>query len=410
MDIPVEYDLTLTDEQRELRDAAHRFAAEVMRPAGIELDRLPPDKVIERNSRLFEVARQAHELGFTRLSGPPEMGGLGASPLTLHLVSEELAWGSLGLASVILLCAFPPDAALASGKPELAEEFSKPYYGARGDLKIGAWAITEPDHGSDTLCPGQPEMRVLGPGNLIARRDGDYWILNGQKSAWVSNGPIADQAVLFAHADPKGTLDHGVVFVLPFDLPGISRGRPLDKHGVRSLPQGEIFFEEVRVPKRYLVADADVYPLYLNATLTAFNAAVSCAAAGLARAAYETALAYTKERVQGGRPIFEHQSVRARLFRMFSLVQASRAFSRAVYVHNLTKLVQTGAGALEHSIAAKVFCTNSAVEVATLAVQLHGGNGMTKEYPVEMFLRDAMAFTVADGENAFLSQLGATFL
>jgi alkylation response protein AidB-like acyl-CoA dehydrogenase len=405
-----EYDLTLTDEQRELRDAAHRFAAEVMRPAGIDLDRLPPDKVIERGSRLFEVVRQAHDLGFTRLSGPREMGGLGASPLTQHLVSEELAWGSLGLAGVILLCAFPPDAALASGNPELAEEISRPYYSASGSLRLGAWAITEPDHGSDTLCAGQPEMRVRGPGNLVARRDGDYWILNGQKSAWVSNGPIANQAVLFVHAEPKSTLDRGAVFVLPLDLPGISRGRPLDKHGVRSLPQGEIFFDEVRVPKRYLVADADAYSLYLNATLTAFNAAVSCAAAGLARAAYEAALAYTKERVQGGRPIFEHQSVRGRLFRMFSLVQASRAFSREVFVHNLTQLGQRGSGALEHSIAAKVFCTDSALEVATLAVQLHGGNGMTKEYPVEMFMRDATAFTVADGENAFLSQLGATML
>jgi alkylation response protein AidB-like acyl-CoA dehydrogenase len=114
--------------------------------------------------------------------------------------------------------------------------------------------------------------------------------------------------------------------------------------------------------------------------------------------------------VQGGRPIFEHQAVRARLFRMFSLVQACRALSRQVYVYNLTRLAAGEPAPIEHSIASKVFCTDAALEVATLATQLHGGNGMTKEYPVEMFLRDATALTIADGENAFLAQLGASLL
>ena len=122
------------------------------------------------------------------------------------------------------------------------------------------------------------------------------------------------------------------------------------------------------------------------------------------------ALAYTKERIQGGKPIFEHQSVRARLFRMFSLLQAIRTLSRDVFVYNLTQLARGGSAPIENSIAAKVFCTDATLEIATLAVQLHGGNGVTREYPVEMFLRDATAFTIADGENAFLSQLGAAQL
>lgn len=159
-----------------------------------------------------------------------------------------------------------------------------------------------------------------------------------------------------------------------------------------------------------MMAELDNYPMHVDWTLTAFNAAVSTLAAGLARATFDAALAYTKQRIQGGRPIFDHQSVRARLFRMFSLVRAIRAFSRQVYVYNVSRLGAGLPGYIEHSIAAKTFCTDATLEVATLAVQLHGGNGMTKEYPVEMFLRDATAFTIADGENAFLSQMGAANL
>jgi len=404
------HDVNLTNEEREIRDAAHRFASEVMRPAGIELDRLPAQEVVEPASPLYDVVRQARGLGFMSLAGPVELGGLGASPLVQQLVLEELAWGSLGLAAVMFLSEWPPLAVLQSGDPALAEEFSRPYYGKANGLGIGAWAITEPNHGSDTLAAMRPEMAVRGPGDLIARRDGDHWILNGQKSAWVSNGPIASQAIVNVHIDPRGTLDNGGVCIVPLDLPGISRGRPLDKHGMRSLPQGEIFFDEVSVPRRYMIAEGEAYPRHVCSTLTAFNASVAVITAGLARAAYEATLAYVKERTQGGRPIFEHQAVRARLFRMFSLVQATHALSREVFVSTLTQLANGSPARIERSIASKVFCTDATLEVATLAVQLHGGNGMTKEYPVEMFLRDATALTIADGENAFLSQLGAAVL
>lgn len=408
--LDVEYDLTLSGEQLEIRDAARGFADDVLRPAGLTLDRLSPEQVIDRDSVLFGVLRLAHELGFTRLRAPVELGGLAASPATQHLVLEELARGSVGLAGSIFLSAFPPEAALASGRDELVEEIARPHFAAAEPLRPGAWAITEPGHGSDMLGAVHAELRVPMRGGLIARREGDRWILRGQKSAWVSNGPIAEQAVLNAHVEPNGTSGRGVVFVLPLDLPGVSRGRPLDKHGVRSLPQGEIFFDDVLVPSRYVVAEGDAYPLHVLGTLTAFNAAVSCLAVGLARAAYETALAYAKERVQGGRPIVEHQSVRARLFRAFSLVRASRALSRDVYVYNLTELARGGPGALEHSIAAKVFCTDAALEVATLATQIHGGAGMMRESPVETFLRDAAAFTIADGENGYLAQVGGAML
>jgi len=406
----VEYDRTLTAEQIQIREAARKFAREVLWPVGIALDKMAPEAVVAKGSPFFDALRQAHELGFDRMGGPLDQGGLDYPPLTQHLVLEELAAGNAGLAGAVLLCAFPPEAALATGNPELAEEFVKPHYAETGPLRIGAWAITEPDHGSDSLGLVRPELRVKGPGQLVARKDGDSWVISGQKSSWVSNGPVAEYAVLFMNIEPKSTLDRGGVAVLPLNLPGLSHGKALDKHGLRGLPQGELIFEEVRIPRRYMFVEADAYSQFLDYTLTAFNAGVSAMGVGIARAAFEAALAYSKGRIQGGRPIFDHQSVRARLFRMFSLVQASRTLSREVYVYNLNQLREGKPAPLHHSIAAKVFCTDAALEVATLAVQLHGGNGMTKEYPVEMLLRDATACTVADGENAFLSQVGGSML
>jgi len=407
----MEYPLTdLTGEQRELCGAARRFAVDVLRPAGIEVDRMPADAVVAPGSPLFRVLREAAGLGYTKLGGHPEFGGMGLPPLTRYLVLEELAWGSVGLTGVMFLSSTHAETALLSGNPALIDEFTRPYFACQDGSVIGCWAITEPDHGSDTLGPMRPELNVKTPGQLVARRDGDHWILSGQKSAWVSNGPIATHAMLNVQLDPKGTMGDSGVCLLRLDLPGISRGPALEKHGLRSLPQGELFFDDVRMPAQNMVLQSDVYALYMHNHLSAFNAGVGCIATGLARAAYECAVSYCKERIQGGRPIFEHQSVRARLFRMFCLVQSCFALSRDAWVYNMTQIQQGAQARLELSIGSKVYCTQAALEVATLAVQLHGGNGMTREYPVEMFLRDAAALTIADGENAFLTQIAASLL
>jgi alkylation response protein AidB-like acyl-CoA dehydrogenase len=407
----MEYPLNgLTDDQRELRAAAHDFAEQVLRPASIQIDRLPAAAVVARDSPLFRVIRQAAELGYTRMGGVPELGGMGLSPLDRYLVLEELAWGSVGIAAVLFLASTHAEVALLSGDAALIDEFARPYFACEDGSILGCWAITEPDHGSDTLGPMRPELNVKATGQLVARRDGDHWILSGQKSAWVSNGPIATHAMLNVQLNPKGTMAESGVCLLALDLPGISRGTPLDKHGIRSLPQGEIFFDDVRIPARHMAIGTDLYTVYMHNHLSAFNAGVGCVATGLARAAYECALAYSKERIQGGRPIFEHQSVRARLFRMFTLVQSCYSVSRDTWLYNVNEIAGGRPARLELSIGSKVFCTQAAHEVATLAVQLHGGNGMTKEYPAEMFLRDATALTIADGENAYLTQVAASLL
>jgi len=399
-----------TDDQRELRAAAHEFAHDVLRPAGIHIDRMSADTVVAKGSLLATTLRQAAELGYTRMGGVPEVGGMGLPPLSRYLVLEELAWGSLGITASLFLASTHAEVALLTGDPAVIAEFALPYYQCRDGTILGCWAITEPDHGSDTLGSMRPELNVKAAGQVVARRDGDDWVLSGQKSAWVSNGPIATHAMLNVQMLPSRTMADSGICLLALDLPGVSRGSPLDKHGIRSLPQSELFFDDVRIPARNMVIGTEGYAAYMHNHLSAFNAGVGCVATGLARAAYESALAYTKERIQGGRPVFEHQSVRARLFRMYSLVQSCFALSRDAWVTNLGHIERGEVPRLELSIASKVFCTQAALEVATLAVQLHGGNGMSKEYPVEMFMRDAAALTIADGENAFLTQIAASLL
>ena len=406
------YDVPLTEEQQELKAAAHTFAAEVLRPAGTALDRMSPEAVVAPDSPLFSALKQASGLGYAKLAAPEEMGGLGLSPLESYLVLEELAWGSMGLSATLFLTSTHAGFALLSGRADLIQEFAVPFLSATDGSIIGCWAVTEPDHGSDCLTAMVPEMAVRARGQVVAHADGDEWVLNGQKSAWVSCGPIATHAMLNVHLEPDQGLDRGGVCLMPLDLPGVSRGRPLDKHGARSLPQSEIFFDNVRIPKHTMFCEADGYAAQLQLILTGFNAHVGVLTAGLARAIYETTLAYTKERVQGGKPIFEHQSVRARLFRMFTLAKAVRALSLGVFLENM-RLVETGQltePRIHHSVSSKVFCTDATLEMATLGVQLHGGNGMTKEYSIEMLYRDATCLTIADGENHLLAQVAAAYL
>ncbi len=407
---PIDYDIDLTPEELELKEAAHTFAKEVIRPAGIKIDKMTPEEAAAPGSPLFDVLRQASELGFSRMSAPEEMGGVKVTPRAAVLVNEELAWGNAGVAGAIALASMHATIALALGSGEVVDEFARPFFSTTDGSIIGCWAVTEPDHGSDTLGVMQPDMVVKARGQLIGRLDGDDYVLNGQKAAWVSNGPIATHALLNVQLNPEGGLDEGGICILPLDLPGVSRGKPLEKHGVRAMTQGELFFDDVRIPKHYMLMANNAFAPYMDAHVALFNAGVGVIATGLARASYETAVEYARERIQGGKPIIEHQSVRGRLFRMFTLVQTCRTLSRGVFIYNGTAMKRGVPLKLEHSIASKVYCTNSALEIATLAVQIHGGNGLSGEYPCEMFLRDAMSMTVADGENAYLTQLAASRL
>lgn len=406
----VDLEIGLSEEEIAIRDTAHRFAEEVMRPIGAHLDTHPdPASVIARNSRLWEAHEKYHQLGLNVLESVVPKPGVDPiqAARTRAIVFEELGWGDAGLAISLTVVDFHRMFAELSGRPALIERFCSPN-GPQGrhGREIGCWAVTEPDHGSDSLTFTEPSFsdpKIRA--NCYARKDGDHYVISGQKSAWVSNGTVADVAALFCTVDPSQGFQGGGIAIVPLDLPGVSRGKPLDKLGQRPLNQGEIFFDDVRIPADYMVIGPESYAFAVESVLTMANAAMGTIFTGVARAAVEHAIDYAKQRVQGGVPIFQHQSVKARLFKMFMQFEAARALSRRVLVYNAVN-----PPLVHYSIASKVFCTTTAFEVASGALQIYGGNGLSREYPIEKLLRDARASMIEDGCNDILSLVGAAKL
>jgi alkylation response protein AidB-like acyl-CoA dehydrogenase len=399
--------IDLTDEQIAIKQETHKFAKEVLRPASIELDRMAdPAEVIE--SPLFwDTMKKGYDLGYHTVFIPDTWGGLGLDPLEMHIVFEELAWGSVDFAIGIGVSSFPAFFASMVPNEKLADEIILPFCENKEASFIGCWGITEPDHGTDTLRPFTRQFSDSSvSGQVTARKDGDTWVINGQKSAWVSNGTIATHCLLYLTIDPSMGMAGGGICIVPLDLPGVRKGAPLDKMGQRALNQGEIFFDHVRVPEAYMLIDPESYEAMLDITLSTANAAMGALFVGVARAAYEEALNYAKTRIQGGKPIFEHQNIRRQLFRMFTQIEAARSLSRAAMIYNYNNTPPL----IQYSIASKVFCTDVAFEVADAAVQIFGGIGVSKEYPVEKFFRDARAARIEDGTNDSLMLTGAWHL
>jgi acyl-CoA dehydrogenase len=398
----IDLEVGLSDEERTIQDTVHKFAAEVMRPAGVKLDALPdPADVIAKDSILWEVFDKHRELGLDEVTDPARATAAGLTPVQQArlrcIISEAMGWGDSGLAICFGVDGFPGMLAQISQKPELIERFGGP------EVR-GCWAITEPDHGSDTLFYGmKPGVEQPGRPNCIVRKDGDSFVINGQKAAWVSNGTIANAAALFTAVDMGDGQPGNGAFLVPLDGSGVSRGKPLDKIGQRALNQGEIFFDDVRIPADYMVVPPQFYPMAADMVLTQANGGMGVTFVGVARAALELAVDYAKERIQGGVPIIEHQSVKLRLFEMFRKVEAARALARRVVIYNSTST----APQLHYAIASKVTATNTCFEVASSAVQIFGGNGLSREYPIEKVMRDARASMIEDGCNDVLSLAGA---
>ena len=392
----------LSDTERQIRDSVHRFARDVMRPAGEQLDRLhDPQDVIASNSILWDVFKKHREAGLADIEGTTaELSPFERARLRA-ITSEEMGWGDSGLAISLGVANFHKTFAMMSGRPALIDRFVR-----GGQDEIGCWAVTEPDHGSDSLTFTEPHFSDSAiRANCIATRDGDDYIIRGQKSGWVSNGTMATVAALFCTIDPSQGFKGGGVAVVPLDLPGVSRGKPTNKLGQRALNQGEIFFDEVRTPAEYMVVGSDAYGAVVEQILTGANASMGTIFVGVGRAALEHAVEYAKTRVQGGVPIIQHQSVKARLFKMFVQVEAARSLSRRVAHYNATN-----PPLIQYSIASKVNSTNTAFEVASQAIQIFGGNGLTRDFPVEKLMRDARASMIEDGCNDLLSLVGASRL
>ncbi|MDP2948752.1 MAG: acyl-CoA dehydrogenase family protein [Chloroflexota bacterium] len=405
MSLYLDLNKELTPAQITLKQEAHRFAEEVLRPASVELDRIAdPEEVIKKDSVLWDVFRKAYQQGHHIRGFPEALGGANLSALDNHIVTEETGWGSADFAIALGVAPFPFSVAAMSGNQELMRDIVIPFTQDKEAKYVGCWAVTEPHRGSDTLLFGVDQFRDPAIAfEVVAKRDGDEWVISGQKSAWVSNGTIATHALTFLAVDPSLGMAGSGVAIIPLDLPGVSRARPLNKLGQRALNQGEIFFDDVRIPKHYMLVEPAGYPFTIDGVLATANAFMGAAFTGVARAAFEEALAYCKERVQGGKPICEHQAVQMKLFDMFMKVETARAISRAAMVYNATTMPP----ATHYSIAAKIHCTTVAFEVASDAIQLFGGYGLSKEMLVEKLFRDARASMIEDGCNEVLALAGA---
>jgi len=376
-----------------------------MRPAALELDQLTPEQVIAPDSRLREVFRQAYRSGYHLRAFPPELGGPGLSPMDGWVVGEEMGWGNAGLSISLGVTSMPFRFAAMTGNPDLMKEVVMPYVEDTEGKYIGCWCATEPHHGSDAILYSGEHARPDIHFECMARRDGDEWVINGQKSAWVSNGTIATHTLAFLCVEPSLGMAGTGVAVVPLNLPGVSRGKPLDKLGQRALNQGEIFFENVRIPRHYMLVEPGTFGGATDNILASANAGMSTTFCGLARAAFEEAISYTQQRVQGGVPIASHQLVQRRLFDMFTRLESARALSRVA-----NKRLLTGQPTTHYSIAAKTYCTQASFDIASEAIQLFGGMGLAKGVLVEMLYRDARASLIEDGANDVLALAGARFL
>jgi len=389
----------LSEDERAVQEAMHRFARDVMRPAGVKIDRLSAEEAVSPGSPYWEfimtTAASGIEFDAAADGVPPEI-----LARVQAVAVEELGWGDAGLAVSLGVGAFPAMMAKRAGNQELAELCAG---------KLGCWIGTQPDRGSDGLMLYPQERHASATqgnkGNLTATVSGGDIVIKGQSSAWVSNGPVAQVGLLTIAADyGEGFFDEeghprGVEVIVPLDLPGVNRGKPLEKLGKRALPQGEVYFDNVRVPARYALSLNESYWTGHASTWSSAGVAMGQIMTGLARAAFEHALAYCHQRRQGGALLIQHQLVQYRLGNMARKVEAMRAVSRRATDYTFLSPAKHP----YFTAGSKVTCTDLAFEVADEAVQLFGGYGLTREYPVEKLFRDARAARIEDGENHLLS-------
>ncbi len=400
-------DINLSAETQAMLKEVTKFSMEVMRPAGITLDKLSnPEDVIAPGSVLWDVLKGFRELGLHTMQIPKVAGGMAEEhePVAGVLIAEQLGYADVGLTISMGVSCMPFNYAARVPTPEM-QQLARDFCEDREGKMIGCWAITEPDHGTDWSLGGNNPR--CGP-SVKAVLKGDEYVINGEKSAWVSNGTIATHAVLHVGLDPSRGMQGTGVAIIPLDLPGISRGKPLDKMGQRPLNQGSIVFEEVRVPKKYMVvSNPDLINAAAGLGLAAVNGGMGVVFAGLARAAFDEAFAYAKQRVQGGVPICQHPVMKLKLMKMFTAVEAARANARRMALYNLQNPFSPS---VAHAVAAKCFSTETAASVASEAIQIFGGYGLAREYPIEKIFRDARSGMIEDGVNEALAIRAADFL
>jgi len=364
-------DLTLTDEQKDMREVAHDFATREMRPVAWDYDR---DATWPQ-----EIVDKAWEIGLMNGHIPEEYGGPGLDILTACVIEEELGWGCSGIGTSLLANGLAATPVLLGG----SEEVKKEYLGMLTEGgKLASFCLTEPDAGSD----------VSGM-KTTAVRAGDKYVLNGSKT-FITNGSHASWYSVYAKTDRDAGHKGISAFVVPRDADGVSVDKKEDKLGQRASDTATISFSDVEVPAENLLGEENHGFKLAMMTLDRTRPGVSAQAVGIARAAFEFATDYAKERVQFGVPIAMHQAIQFMIADMATKIEASR-----LLVWQSASLLDQGKRNTLAASHAKRFAADSAMEVAVDAVQVYGGYGFIKEYPVEKLMRDAKIMQLYEGTS-----------
>jgi alkylation response protein AidB-like acyl-CoA dehydrogenase len=373
-------DLVASEDQRELQRLAREFGARELAPLARRLDAGDHgDGVRDAYRAMFA---KATDVGLHALLIAPEHGGTGGSCLDNVLIQEELGAADVGLASSINLCTCMPVMIAAGAEPQQAAAWLAELAVSRDHILAGA--LNEPDvAGSELFCPlPEPSFGV----RTTARRDGEDYVIDGGKAAFVSNATVAKAFMVFARTDrAAGPMQGTSVFYVPAATPGVTVGAPTALLGLRSSWHAEVVFDGVRVGAERRIGPEGGGLAVMGAGAAPMALGLAAAFVGLARAARDAAIAYTSERVSWGRPLREHQAVALHLADMEIDVRAAR-----LLVWEAALAVDRGDPvAMRQVPAAKAFAVDAAIRTAERAVKVHGGYGVATEYPVEKLLRDA---------------------
>lgn len=385
-----QFSLELNEEQRQIRDWVHGFAKNVVRPAAHEWD--------EREETPWPIIQEAAKIGLYSFEFM-QTAFMDPTGLTLPVAHEELFWGDAGIGLAIMGSTLAVAGIFANGTPQQIAEWVPQCFGTPEKVQLGAFCVSEPDAGSDVSA-----LRT----RAVYDEAKDEWVLNGTKT-WITNGGIADVHVVVASVAPElGTRGHAT-FVVPPGTPGLSMGQKFKKHGIRASHTAEVILDNCRVPGHCLLGGKERLEERLararegkktnsHGAMRTFEASrptVGAQAVGIARAAYEFALEYAKERVQFGRSIIENQAIAFKLADMRTRVDASRLLVwRAAWMARTGKPFEAGEGSMS-----KLYAGETAVWVTEQAIQIMGGYGYVRDNPVERWHRDAKIYTIFEGTS-----------